>query len=78
MPVRTVAQQWMGWTLPARCTPTAATLETRAKLMGATFQANEPAADPAPATPPENAAPEPAAPPVPPTPEAVATPAPSR
>lgn len=54
MPRRTVAQQWMGWTLPARCVPTAKTLETRAKLLGATFQANmpepapEPVADPAP------------------------------
>lgn len=43
MSTRTVAQQWMGWTLPARCAPTAKTLESRAKLLGATFQANAPA-----------------------------------
>lgn len=42
LPRRTVAQQWMGWTLPARCVPTAKTLESRAKLLGATFQANAP------------------------------------
>ncbi|MCI3134893.1 hypothetical protein [Phenylobacterium aquaticum] len=49
LPRRTVAQQWMGWTLPARCVPTAKTLESRAKLLGATFQANAPAEpDPAP------------------------------
>lgn len=58
LPVRTVAQQWMGWTLPARCAPTASELEKRARLMGSAFQANaeeEPAppAEPAPATPPE-------------------------
>ena len=59
LPTRTVAQQWMGWALPARCTTTATALEQRAKLMGATFKANEappepeaadaspPAADPA-------------------------------
>ena len=41
LPVRTVAQQWMGWALPVRCAPTATTLETRAKLMGTAFQANE-------------------------------------
>ena len=54
---RTVAQQWMGWALPARCTSTATALEQRAKLMGATFKANEappepsaePTAGPAPA-----------------------------
>lgn len=46
LPRRTVAQQWMGWTLPARCVPTAKTLETRAKLMGTAFQANEPTPEP--------------------------------
>ena len=48
LPTRTVAQQWMGWALPARCVPTAATLETRAKLMGTAFKANEIPAAPAP------------------------------
>lgn len=51
LPIRTVAQQWMGWALPVRCAPTATTLETRAKLMGTAFQANEVLADsPAPDT----------------------------
>ena len=40
LPTRTVAQQWMGWTLPALCPSTAATLETRAKLFGTAFNAN--------------------------------------
>ena len=35
------AQEWMSWTLPARCEATAATLEQRAKLMGASFRVNE-------------------------------------
>jgi hypothetical protein len=46
------AQEWMSWTLPARCETTAATLEQRAKLMGASFRVNEetaPAEAPAPA-----------------------------
>jgi hypothetical protein len=47
LPVRTVAQQWMGWTLPSRCTPTATALEARAKLMGTAFKANEIPAEPA-------------------------------
>jgi len=73
MPVRSVAQQWMGWTLPARCTPTATALEARAKLLGATFKVNEEsAADPAPAASPEVAAPSPAEP----LPPAAAEPAP--
>lgn len=50
------AQEWMSWALPARCETVAASLETRAKLMGATFKVNEeptppaevPAAEPAP------------------------------
>ena len=41
LPVRAVAQQWMGWALSVRCTPTASTLETRAKLMGTAFKVNE-------------------------------------
>lgn len=32
-----VAQEWMSWTLPAVCVPTAERLESNAKLMGATF-----------------------------------------
>jgi hypothetical protein len=35
-----VAQEWMSWSLPARCSSTAATLEKRSKLLGASFQAN--------------------------------------
>ena len=77
MPVRTVAQQWMGWSLPARCTPTATALEARAKLLGATFKVNDEAAPdtapPAETTPPINLA-EPASTAPPPT----AGPAPSR
>ena len=35
-----IAQEWMSWSLPARC-PTAATaLEKRSKLLGASLQAN--------------------------------------
>lgn len=41
LPTRTVAQQWMGWALPARCTIAAASLEARARLMGATFRNTE-------------------------------------
>lgn len=53
------AQEWMGWALPARCETVAASLETRAKLMGATFRVNEepaaPAAEPAPGASPAEA-----------------------
>jgi hypothetical protein len=35
-----LAQEWMSWSLPARCEPTAASLEQRAKLMGTAFQVN--------------------------------------
>jgi hypothetical protein len=58
LPTRTVAQQWMGWALPARCVPTATTLEARAKLMGTAFKVNEIPADPEPAAPAPEAAPE--------------------
>lgn len=45
-PKARLAQEWMSWTLPARCEATAKTLEERAKLMGATFQVNaEPEAE---------------------------------
>ena len=65
MPVRAVAQQWMGWSLPARCTPTATALEARAKLLGATFKVNDEAAPDtaAPAEPAPKAEPAPTAPP---------------
>lgn len=32
-----VAQEWMSWSLPVRCAPTAERLEKNAKLMGAAF-----------------------------------------
>lgn len=35
-----LAQEWMSWSLPARCPAVAATLEKRATLMGASFKAN--------------------------------------
>jgi hypothetical protein len=35
-----MAQEWMSWALPARCEATAATLEAKSKLMGATLKAN--------------------------------------
>ena len=41
------AQEWMSWALPARCETVAASLETRAKLLGATFKVNEESAAPA-------------------------------
>jgi hypothetical protein len=73
MPKRQVAQNWMGWTLPVRCVPTAHALEDRAKLMGKTFQVNTDPADlePAPAPAPETA-------PVEPAPETSGAGAPSR
>jgi hypothetical protein len=40
------AQEWMSWTLPARCETVAASLEQKAKLMGATFRVNEAAPTP--------------------------------
>lgn len=58
------AQEWMSWALPARCETISASLETRAKLMGATFKVNEEPAvaspvEPAPAEPPPAEAPPP-------------------
>jgi len=50
-----LAQEWMSWSLPARCPAIAATLEKRATLMGASFKANvetEPAPEAQAATPP--------------------------
>jgi len=34
------AQEWMSWTLPARCETIATSLEARSKLMGATLRVN--------------------------------------
>jgi hypothetical protein len=45
-----LAQEWMSWTLPARCQTTATSLQQRAALMGTAFQVNaEPEPAPAPA-----------------------------
>jgi hypothetical protein len=35
-----LAQEWMSWTLPKRCSVTADALQKRATLMGASFQVN--------------------------------------
>lgn len=52
------AQEWMSWALPARCETVAASLEQRAKLMGATLRVNEERAEPAaPEAPPAEAPP---------------------
>lgn len=48
LPTRTVAQQWMGWTLPQACPAAAERLTANAALMGAAF---DPAAGAAPAPP---------------------------
>jgi hypothetical protein len=45
-----LGQEWMSWSLPGRCEPTAVRLEKRATLLGATF-------DPAAAAPSDEAAP---------------------
>ena len=37
LPQARIAQEWMSWSLPVRCAPTAARLEKNAKLMGAAF-----------------------------------------
>lgn len=37
LPKARLAQEWMSWSLPARCITTAERLETRANLLGATF-----------------------------------------
>ena len=66
-PKARLAQEWMSWTLPKRCLATANTLEKRAKLLGASFQAN---VEPDAAPPPEAPAPAP----VPAPPEAAPAP----
>ena len=50
-----VAQEWMSWTLPARCQTTAAQLQASARLMSPALKAN--AEDAAPAEPPVEPAP---------------------
>lgn len=40
LPKARLAQEWMSWSLPVRCIPTAEALEARAKLLGATFDAS--------------------------------------
>jgi hypothetical protein len=52
-----LAQEWMSWTLPARCDTTAATLEQRARLMGPAFQLHQ---EPDPLSAPETGAAAPA------------------
>jgi hypothetical protein len=54
------AQEWMSWALPARCETVSASLEQRAKLMGATFKVNEPGPEPAAAEAPAEAPKDPA------------------
>ena len=41
------AQEWMSWSLPARCETVATRLETRSRLMGASLRANAPKEPPA-------------------------------
>lgn len=54
LPKARLAQEWMSWSLPARCETTATALESRAKLLGATFDPL--AASPEPAPQPESPA----------------------
>jgi hypothetical protein len=61
LPKARVAQEWMSWSLPARCVTTAESLETRAKLLGATFDPTAATVEPEAAP---EAAPETAEPPV--------------
>ena len=54
LPTRTVAQQWMGWTLPQACPAAAERLTANAALMGAAFEpaaAQEPPPEPVPEAP---------------------------
>ena len=63
------AQEWMSWTLPSRCETTAASLEQRSKLMGASLRANaEPEAPAAEASSAEGPPADPSAETPPPTP----------
>ena len=58
---RRLAQEWMSWALPDRCTPTAQSLEQKASVLGAALSYNaddqQPAATPAEGSPDETAAP---------------------
>ena len=54
------AQEWMSWSLPARCETVATRLETRSRLMGASLRANAPS-EPAPSATEEKPAEAPAA-----------------
>jgi hypothetical protein len=56
-----LAQEWMSWTLPARCPATAESLETRARLMGPALKVNAEPDAPAPAPADRPADPAPAA-----------------
>jgi hypothetical protein len=56
-----LAQEWMSWTLPARCETTAASLEMRARLMSPALKANVPE-EPPPAEPAPAEAPKPDSP----------------
>jgi hypothetical protein len=58
---RRLAQEWMSWALPERCTPTAQSLEQKASVLGAALSYN--AGDQTAATPAEGSADETAAPP---------------
>ena len=58
---RRLAQEWMSWALPERCTPTAQSLEQKASVLGAALSYN--AGDQTTATPAEGSADETAAPP---------------
>lgn len=69
LPTRTVAQQWMGWTLPQACPTAAGRLTANAALMGAAFDPAS-SAPQAPAEPPAAAEPVPEAPLEAPTPDA--------
>jgi hypothetical protein len=60
LPTRSVAQQWMGWTLPKACPAAADRLTVNAALLGAAFN---PAAEMTPPPAPEAAEAEPATPP---------------
>jgi hypothetical protein len=52
-PKARLAQEWMSWTLPARCPTTASALEARANLFGASLQANAKPESPAPGAAPD-------------------------
>lgn len=49
LPPARLAQEWMSWSLPARCEPTAARLAEKARLLGATFDAEAAVTEPVPA-----------------------------